>query len=241
MQLLTSFVLQQQAFLSHLLRQQLPAALRQLELLRQQLEAQHAFAAAAAGDTERRDSAAADMAEKAQLLPIMQQLAFVPRSWWAAFIRGTDYPCVSVLLPQHARPLRDSSNTNSYVQNFTDKGARAAAAVAVHAVSAESPQQGQQQEQAALSSDSMQADFADSDHQQPLLPHQKKGLKRGSSTWTASVCPEVLEEAGIVDYSSILCPHYIRRKLRMLFLSCLTHGLERDAALCVSPMQHVYM
>ncbi|CDI85002.1 ubiquitin carboxyl-terminal hydrolase, putative [Eimeria praecox] len=210
MQLLTSFVLQQQTFISHLLRQQLPAALRQLELQRQQQEAQQAFVVAAAA-AEAGDNFAADAAEKQQLLPLLQQLAFVPKSWWASFVRGTDYPCVSVLLPQHLRPPRDSTNSNSYLHSATDKAGKAAAAAAAAAAPPPQQQQQEQQQQGDIHVDLEESDALQQGQQQAQQQQQhKKTPKRGSTAWTAAVCPEVLEEAGVVDYSSILCPHYIR-------------------------------
>lgn len=206
--LLTSFVLQQQTFISHLLRQQLPAALRQLELQRQQLEARQAFDAAVAA-AEAGDNAAADTAEKRQLLPSLQQLAFVPKSWWSSFVRGTDYPCVSVLLPQHLRPSRDSSNSNSYLHSATERAAKAAATA--------SPQPQQQHDlhepgESLPDMDELDASLQQHGNQQQQQQH-KKSTRKGSTAWTSAVCPEVLEEAGVVDYSSILCPHYIRREL----------------------------
>ncbi|CDJ63051.1 ubiquitin carboxyl-terminal hydrolase, putative [Eimeria necatrix] len=207
--LLTSFVLQQQTFISHLLRQQLPAALRQLELQRQQLEARQAFDAAVAA-AEAGDNAAADTAEKRQLLPSLQQLAFVPKSWWSSFVRGTDYPCVSVLLPQHLRPSRDSSNSNSYLHSATERAAKAAATA--------SPQPQQQHDlhepgESLPDMDELDASLQQHGNQQQQQQH-KKSTRKGSTAWTSAVCPEVLEEAGVVDYSSILCPHYIRHLKR---------------------------
>lgn len=213
-QLLTSFVLQQQTFISHLLRQQLPAALRQLELQRQQQEAQQAFIVAAAA-AETGDNFAADAAEKQQLLPLLQQLAFVPKSWWASFVRGTDYPCVSVLLPQHLRPPRDNANSNSYLHGAADKSGKAAAAAA-----AAPPQQQQHDQQGDIHLDMEESDTLQQQQGQQQVQQQqqqKKIPKRGSTAWTAAVCPEVFEEAGVVDYSSILCPHYIRRTLVVQF------------------------
>lgn len=210
-QLLTSFVLQQQSFISHLLRQQLPAALRQLELQRQHQETQQAFAVAAAV-AETGDNFAADAVEKQQLLPLLQQLAFVPKSWWASFVRGTDYPCVSLLLPQHLRPPRDSANSNSYLHSATDKSGKAGVATGP-------PPQQHQQEQQQHGDTQLELDDSDAVPQQHHVHQQqqhKKSPKRGSTAWTAAVCPEVLEEAGVVDYSSILCPHYIRRMLALL-------------------------
>lgn len=180
---------------------------------------------AGASRGERRPFACKGCPLAARWQPLLEALAFVPRSWWAAFLRGVDFPSAHRMLPRSLAPPRDAANTNAHrtapLRSLDEADPTEGEALAVaddDGVAASADEQGVEALvlENAEGTEGRDEELAASLRRlSPASPSKAwAAKKKGSLQWTAVVAPDVVEEEAVVDYSAVLCPHALSYSLQ---------------------------